>query len=353
MRKKILIVSLGLSGGGTEKHSVTLANYLSENNFEVYFLAFYHSEPFFSLAHDIIFCEPSFLRKNNNRFIYIYKILWFISKKIVTIKPDRIVSFNEWINPIVLIPALFLRYKVFVAEMMHPDLKIPFYLEFLRVFLYRYATGIIVQTRYGKKIIEEKTKNKNIKVIHNMLNAIEKNTCEKKKIIIAIGRLEKIKGHDYLIKAFSRINDESWTLNLIGSGKEQDNLLKLAETLNISSRVIFSGHKVDFNKDLSEAEIFVLPSVSEGFPNTLIEAMSLPIACISGDYYPGMNDIVVDGENGLLFEPKNVDDLYEKINLLLLDAELRNRLSKNAIKIREKLSPEIIGKKFINFIFKT
>lgn len=100
-----------------------------------------------------------------------------------------------------------------------------------------------------------------------------------------MGRLEKVKGHEYLIKAFAKIEDQDWELSIVGDGSERPYLENLTKVLNIDNKVIFHGHLRDFRKQLSEAKIFVLPSLSEGFPNALIEAMSLPLPCISTDFY--------------------------------------------------------------------
>ena len=173
----------------------------------------------------------------------------------------------------------------------------------------------------------------------------------KQKQIIAVGRLEVVKGHKYLIEAFAKVSDKSWNLCIVGDGSQMNYLKEYAKTLNVESRILFKGHQLDFRKELSESEIYVLPSIKEGFPNSLIEAMSLPIACISGDYYDGEQDLVIHEHNGLLFKTQDSDALGQAINRLIEDEQLRIKLAENAKNVRVDLAFDVIAKKLKEFIF--
>jgi glycosyltransferase involved in cell wall biosynthesis len=78
--------------------------------------------------------------------------------------------------------------------------------------------------------------------------------------------------------------------------------------------------------------------------------MSLPIACISGDYYKGKHDFVVDGYNGLLFKPQDINELADAINRLIEDVNLRKKLAANARNVRNDLHFEVVAKKLKDFI---
>jgi len=219
-----------------------------------------------------------------------------------------------------------------------------------RKVFYRFATGIIVQTSAAADVVKRQTGVKNIGIIPNPVNVINTDISFKKKQIITIGRLAKEKGHIILIRAFAKLKVKDWTLHIIGDGPERINLEQEIALLGISERVIFYGHLRDFGNIIGESEIFVLPSFYEGFPNSLIEAMSVPLACISSDCTAGPSDIIEDGINGILFETGNTESLAESIEYLIRNPDLRIKLAKEAFKVREKLAFDKIAGLYLDFI---
>lgn len=350
MNKKILIINNGLAGGGIEKASSSFANYLAEQNTDVFILALYKSEHFFKLDARITFIEPSFTRNSFRKYLYIFKLLWYIKLNTKRINPDTVLSYGEWINPFVLLALQFTKYPVFVSDRMNPLAKLPFLSENLRKVLYKKAAGIIAQTNFAKKVLFEKTKSKNIKVIPNPLTPIEGVVIEKKNKIISVGRLTSEKGHQYLLKAFSLIKNVDWELSIVGDGNERDSLEKLSQKLQIDDRIIFHGHMKDFSKLMYESKIFVLPSLKEGFPNALIEAMSVPLPCITTNFFEGENEIINQGVNGFVISPGSVEELAEALNLLINDSDLREKIAINAFKVRENYNFDKIAKQYMNFI---
>ena len=90
----------------------------------------------------------------------------------------------------------------------------------------------------------------------------------------------------------------------------------------------------------------------EGFPNALIEAMSIPLACISTDFLSGDNEIIQNGINGLMVPTGSVVELTKALDKLMNDKDLRNKLAANAYAVREKLAFENIANQYLNFITK-
>jgi glycosyltransferase involved in cell wall biosynthesis len=233
---------------------------------------------------------------------------------------------------------------------MSPALNFGMILDTSKKFLYKRAKGIIAQTNYAADIIRKRTNAANVVVIPNPLNLMPYIICEKKNYIVTLGRLSKEKGHIYLIEAFAKINRPDWTLHIVGDGPMRSELENLAKNMEIENKVIFHGHTKDFSLIFSESKIFVLPSLSEGFPNALIEAMSVPLACISSNCIAGPGDIISHGENGLLVEPANVGALTAALIELIDDKPFRKKLSENAYKIRERLEYEKIAGEYLNFL---
>lgn len=350
MKKKILIINNGLSGGGIERASTSMANAFDTSGYEVTILALYKRDRFFSLNSGIDFIEPQINIKG--RYLYALKMMAYVRKEIKRIKPDTILAFGEWTNTFIVIATRGLHTPLYLSDRMSPTLSLGSIQNRLRKVFYRFADGVIAQTGYARDIIAKNTKNKNVIVIPNPVNAVDKVNVESLNIITTIGRLTKEKGHRFLIEAFSQIEAKDWKLQIVGDGYERSYLEELAANLGVKDRVIFVGHQKNIGLYLSKARIFVLPSLSEGFPNALIEAMSVPLACVSSNCVAGPSDIIKDGENGLLVEPANSKALTNAINRLVAGENLRTRLAESAYKVRKDLDFDTIKERYLEFILK-
>ncbi|MBC8343289.1 MAG: glycosyltransferase [Bacteroidetes bacterium] len=349
-KRNILIINNGLAGGGIERASVSLANYWASQGDLVTILALYQSEHFYSLHPKIKIIEPEFSRKKLNQYAYAIKMISFARTNIKQFKPETILAFSEWTNPYVVLANVGLSYPLFLTDRMNPLAKLPFLSEFLRKLLYKNATGIIAQSFFAKDNLQKKTKAKNIEVINNPVNAIDKVECNPKNRIVTVGRLTPEKGHSFLIEAFSNLKNTEWELSIVGDGIEMPRLKNLASELGVANRVIFHGHLKDFRLQLSEAKIFVLPSLKEGFPNALLEAMSVPLACITSDFFHGRNEIIENGVNGLIVQPANVKELRDAMEILIQDSALRQKLARSAYGVREEFNFDKIANQYLEFI---
>jgi glycosyltransferase involved in cell wall biosynthesis len=350
MVKKICFIGGGLEGGGQERALTGMANYFAGNGHQVSIINLFRTEQFYELESNIEVIWPKAERSRHHRLVYALITLSYLRRAIKNIKPDVLLSYGEWYNPFVIISTRFLRIPLYVFDRMGPEMKIDLLVEIFRKTLYKFATGIIVQTNTAARILAKKTGAKNIAVIPNPVNIIDVKTSGKKNQIVSLGRLSREKGHIILIRAFSRISQIDWTLHIIGDGPERLNLENEATSLGISDRVKFYGHLKDFSQIMGESEIFVLPSFYEGFPNALIEAMSVPLACISSDCVAGPGDIIEEGVNGLLVETGNVNALANALNQLIENPDLRGILASKAYNVRETLAFDIIARNYVDFI---
>jgi len=157
---------------------------------------------------------------------------------------------------------------------------------------------------------------------------------DKEKILIFVGTLKPIKGLDYLIGAMAHIVKEEpqVLLWIIGEDTQQGQLQSLAQKMNLQQKIVFTGFVSpnEIPNYLVAADIFVLSSLGEGFPNVLLEAMAagLPIVATK---VGGVPEIVTDRENGFLVEPRNSPQLAEKILFLLQNEDVRKQFSANNI----------------------
>lgn len=350
---RICFVSAGLAGGGMERSLTNIANYAAEQGHEVTILNLFKTDVFFDLHPDIQLIWPEIDRKKMHRMMYAIQLLPYIRTSIREIKPDTILSFGEWFNAYVIIATRFLGIPVFVSDRMGPNMNLGRLLENARSLTYRFANGIIAQTNIAAQIIRKKTKAKNIIIIPNGLNPFVEQKLSGNQKIVTVGRLSKEKGHIFLIKAFQKVTNKNWTLHIVGDGPERNKLIALVQECGLTDKVCFYGHLKNFNHILATSDIFVLPSLYEGFPNALLEAMSVPLACISNDCIAGPSDVIVNMKNGILVKTENVGALTDAINLLIENEDLRNSLAANAIAVREKFDNRLISKKYLEFICDT
>jgi glycosyltransferase involved in cell wall biosynthesis len=136
---------------------------------------------------------------------------------------------------------------------------------------------------------------------------------------------------DTLLAAFAACLalDPNLFLLLVGDGPQRTNLQQLASELGITSRCLFQAATADVVPYLNLIDIFVLPSLSEGLPNALMEAMACECACVASRV-GGSPELVQHGETGLLFETGDVGGLIEHLQTLIADAPLRTRLGRRA-----------------------
>ena len=132
-----------------------------------------------------------------------------------------------------------------------------------------------------------------------------------------VGRLHEQKGHKYLLEAFARVTNPARLL-IVGDGELRDKLSILANELEISDRVSFLGVRSDISEFLSAIDVFVMPSLWEGQPIALLEALALNKPCIASDV-DGIPEIITNGVNGYLVQPRNIDELARIMNLVLTD----------------------------------
>lgn len=150
-------------------------------------------------------------------------------------------------------------------------------------------------------------------------------------IISYIGRLHQVKGIRYLIDALSRVKGDFKAL-VVGEGPQRNELEKQVEERGLEDKVMFLGFRKDIQRVLGSTDIFVLPSLSEGVPRSLLEAMAAGRACI----VTNIGLPVEDMKTAVVVPPKDVGALTEAIELLAQNAELREDLGRNARRFIEE-----------------
>jgi glycosyltransferase involved in cell wall biosynthesis len=161
-----------------------------------------------------------------------------------------------------------------------------------------------------------------------------------RKAFVACGRFDKLKGFAQLITIFDALRHRlpDWDLVIVGDGEDRALLLAQVAQAKLGDRVFFSGWVADIEAVFRSADIFVFPSVSEGFALVLAEAMACGLPCISYDCKVGPSEIIRDGVDGLLVPVGDEAALSAAMLRLAEDEAARRRLADNCPAILIRLS---------------
>ena len=140
-----------------------------------------------------------------------------------------------------------------------------------------------------------------------------------------------------------------WTLRICGKGPLKKQLRRQVRRLELGDTVELPGARIVAD-EMAEASIFVLSSRFEGFPLVLLEAMSQGMAVVAFDCPTGPNEIVQDGENGILVADGDVAGLAAGMRTLIEDDELRRRLGAAAVETAERFSVSSVGPRWVAFL---
>jgi GalNAc-alpha-(1->4)-GalNAc-alpha-(1->3)-diNAcBac-PP-undecaprenol alpha-1,4-N-acetyl-D-galactosaminyltransferase len=355
-KKKICIVSPSLKLGGIERALTTLSTEFVKFGIEVHFVSCLKDNHFYKLEKEIILHEPNFSRSSSfkNKILFYPKLLSFLRNEVKSINPDSVLVFGDWFSPLTLLALLGTKFPVFISDRTLPNYKFSFPIPFLKTWLYPKSSGFIAQTQRSKDFKINKFGRKlNIKVIPNALPkfALLNEQPEKKKNVLYVGRFEWEKDPEILIRAFSLVVKKfpHWKLLMAGNGPLLTKNQELSKELEISNQIEFLGKVSDVQKLYSESSVYVLPSVIEGFPNSLIEAMSFGLPCICFADIP-YEDIVENKKNGIVIFERSPDILAEEICFLIENENARFRLGLTAKNVSENFASDKISKMVLDFI---
>lgn len=350
--KKVVIFIGTLSYGGAERVISILSKSLLEYVDNVEIILYYDKDICYEIDKRIVI---KVIDKENIKSKNIFfKLLWF-RKYIVKSNPDIVISFLAPFNIFSIISLLGTNIPVLVAERNDPRcVPMKKVMRLVRNLVYYFSDKIIVQTENNKKYFS-KVLQKKCSVIYNPIFLDDEVgmalTTKKQKKIVTVGRLVPQKNQKLLIKAFSKIHEEypEYKLVIYGEGSLREEFEKLIKELKLEKSVELPGNKSDIWKCISDAEVFVLTSEFEGMPNALLEAMCLGLPCISTKV-SGAIDLVNNGENGILINQNDINELTNMIKKVISDKEFALHLGENASNLIDSINKEKIIKQWIDLI---
>lgn len=347
---KLCIIAPSFIGGGAERIAVNLANHYTEQGYDVSLLVFKGVGPYADQVSNKVRLID--LKASRNRYVFFR--LWKSLKKE---QPTHVLSVMRGSNIILgLLAWISKDYRLVYREAstLNAIVNLPMLrrlmFEFLMKLAYSKVNLIIANSEDTKtdlvksKILDEE---KIVVVGNPVLPADYKSkmnqplthpwfTDPKIKVVLTVGRLHKLKNQALLVKAFSEVvkSRDEIRLVILGSGEERDNLLQLAEILNISEKMEIIHFQENPYPYYKNADLFVLTSDWEGFGNVLVEAMACGTPVISTDCPGGPKSIISNKRIGSLIPVNNIDALEKSISDALRDfsnVELEDAINRASV----------------------
>lgn len=219
---------------------------------------------------------------------------------------------------------------------------------------FKKAAGVVVQTTEAAEYFDSRVRTKILpNSIHpDFINRSVVPFEERAKEIVTVGRLDDNKNQILLINAFKELEKDfpDYRVVIYGDGEKRKEFESKAP-----ESVTFMGRVSNVPDRIAGSEVFVLTSRQEGYPNALIEAMSLGLVCISTDCpCGGPRDLIRSGDNGLLIpmasDEEMVKELSDALRRVLTDRKLAEEMSQNALKVRDEYNHDIINGQWKDYL---
>jgi glycosyltransferase involved in cell wall biosynthesis len=356
---RILFLVSSMQGGGAERVAALLSNHWAAHGHEVVLM------PTFSGRGACLYELDERVRldyladrvgKRGRSVVNQLRRFVALRKAMREIAPDTILSFLPHVNVAAIQAAAGLGVPVVVSERIHPPaMPLDRGLETMRRLMYARAAAVVVQTQRSIEWLVECCPRARGRVIANpVVYPLPVGEPEidpgavvdgSRRAAMALGRLDSQKGFDLLLPAFASVAERhpEWDLVILGEGPERERLEAQREGLGLAGRVHLPGRAGNVGDWYARADLFVMSSRFEGFPNTLIEAMAHGLSVVSFDCDTGPADIVRHGVDGYLVAPsEGVDGLASAMDRLMEDEDKREQMGTAGVAVRERLAPERI-----------
>ena len=266
-----------------------------------------------------------------------------------------VIAFGNPSIGIVALSSRFLNNRIVFSERNNPifcpNTKIK---RKMRDIFFGWADVCVFQTHQAMSLFPSKAQRHGV-VIPNPINPNIPVVCnpKKRKVIITACRLAAQKNLPLLIRAFEMLHQEypDYTLEIYGTGEEENSLQCLINDLKIENYVKLKGHASNIYQIMMESSMYVCSSNYEGLSNSILEAMSLGLPVISTDHpIGGAREMITDHVNGILVPVDDVEALFAAMKYLVDTPEIAVKLGENAKRIRERWPIEKIADLWLEII---
>lgn len=332
---KLSFVTANLGSGGAERVTSLLANQFCQKGYDVEIIFFRDRLIFYELDSRI---KVVVIEEECHSNAMWRKVLWLRSYVKKT-SPDVVIPFRVSVYCTTILSLLGVSVPIVASERIDP--RIPdSYWTILRKLLLPFVSHLVVQTNYIKsfypKFIQKKTTVIPNPVRDEVFHQIENGKLtidneEKLNRIISVGRLYPQKNQKMMIRAFAKVADAfpDWQLVIYGEGPLRESLELIVESLEMKDRILLPGRTEHVVDELRKSKIFCMSSDYEGMSNSMIEAICTGLPVISTKV-SGTEDLVKDGENGLLMEIRDEISLSRRMRSLMEDENMMKKMSYNS-----------------------
>ena len=356
---KLVLVISNFLNGGAERVLLNLANHFLARHDSVSLVALGEiSKKFYRLP---VALKQHELRATGQSQSFMQAIgnnvqrLRLLRRTICSIDPDVVISFMDHTNILTILALTGTRYPVVVTEHFDPYARSCGKIwNWLRRYTYPRAARLICVSLGASEYFHWLRRSK-LQVIYNpiarpdltqMVRDLPLGVDAQKHWVMAMGRLTPAKGFDLLLTAFARLaqRHQDWQLIILGEGELRGELEALRDRMGLQRQALLVGHRPDPFALLARAELFVMSSRFEAFPNALAEAMACGVPAVSFNCRSGPNEIIRHGVDGLLVPPGDIDALVAAMERLIASPTERTQLAAQAITIGDRFAmPKIMG----------
>jgi len=353
---RILFYLQSLSSGGAERVTAILANHWAQQGWGVTIVTVADKDQ------DFYRLDPRIRRIGLNMAIQSRHIGQAVVNNLRRIralhrilrreKPDVAVAMMATANVTLALAGRLARVSTVGSERIHPPaLPLGRFWERARRWAYPMLAGLVAQTRDSAAWLRVHAPAPRIAVIPNpvqyplvphppQITPSEVAPLQGRRMLLAVGRLEEQKGFDRLLDAFAELADRhtDWHLVILGRGGLHQVLTEQAARLGIRDRVSLPGAVGNVGEWFEAADLYVLTSRFEGFPNTLLEALAHGVPSVAVDCETGPREILRHGVDGLLVPQGDPRELVAALDRMMGDESLRARFSKRAVEVRERFA---------------
>ncbi|OWW18566.1 glycosyltransferase family 4 protein [Noviherbaspirillum denitrificans] len=353
---KIVCLASSLDSGGAERVLTGLCNAWSARGDEVTLVATYSGggRPFYQVSDAVELAYLAELVGMRRRTALGYvRRLYALRRLIRARSPDVVVSFLPNVNVATIAATVRLRVPVIVCERTDPTARRA--RDFWHIcsrLTYRFADMLTVQTEsVAARAHAIYPGLRAVRVVPNPLpdgvTAYRAGNGNERKVLLSLGRLTREKQVDKTVEAFAQLASRfsDWDLHIYGNGPHQQNLASRIALLGMQDRIFLKGSTGEPWQVMAGADAFVMTSKREGFPNALLEAMSVGLPCVVFDCPSGPREITREGRDALLVRLNDQDALVSALADIMADEDLRCSLGSRAMdSVRARFGQaEIIG----------
>lgn len=318
------------SGGGTEKATFAVANELCQNaDMEIHILSTGKNGNTFYLDPQIVFTRLlscSVFGRNKEVFQYILKnrIDVFITIEAIT-----------GIFSIIPVGILSCRHIIWEHANYFQNQGSKYIQKIRQIELYLSDAYVLLTKRDLKNFETHFKIRTRLEYIYNIAGKQKNSNYDiNSKTIVSVGHNRIIKNFisipDIAKKVFSKHSDWCWKIYGTSQKSEEEGLLQKIREYGLDDKVLLCGWCSNMEAVYQKAAMYVLTSLQEGLPMVLLEAKTNKLPLISFDIETGPDEIILDGENGFLVKPYDLETMAYKINMLIENPDLRREFAENS-----------------------